>query len=139
MGPAARREKWGRSGKENVMFGKTHTEEARRRIAETHSSPETAERLASYKTTDNYRQAMSDVASRRIGEKNTFFGKSHSEESKEKIRQARLGIRPSNAQRVCINGIEYNSVREACEKVGISYPTMIKRLKSDDTNYSFVS
>ena len=139
MGVAVRREKWGRSGRDNPMFDRTHSEEARKRIAEAHSTPEAAKRLASYKTTDKYRQAMSDAASRRVGEKNTFFGKTHSEESKEKIRRAKLGSRPSNAQRVCVNGIEYNSVREACEKVGISYPTMIKRLKSDDTNYSFVS
>ena len=139
MGEDARRQKWGRPGEDNPMFGKTHGEEARQKISQTHSTGEAAERLASYKQTDNYRTAMSDAASRRVGEKNTFFGKSHSEESKERIRQAKLGQQPSNAMKVSVNGITYSSVREACDSVGISYPTMVKRLKGDDPNYSFVS
>ncbi len=139
MGTEVRREKWGRSGEDNPMFEKTHDEEARRKISEAHSTEETAERLASYKQTDNYRKALSEAASKRVGEKNTFFGKTHSEESKERIRQAKLGNKPTNAMKVSVNGITYNSVREACDSVGISYPTMIKRLKGDDPNYSFVS
>lgn len=139
MGSETRREKWGRSGENNPMFGRSHDDQARLRISQAQATPETAARLASYKETESYRSAISKAASRRTGEKNTFFGKIHSEESKERIRQAKLGNKPSNAMKVCVNGITYDSVREACDKVGISYPTMIKRLKGDDPNYSFVS
>lgn len=139
MGAEVRREKWGRAGTENPMFGRRHTAEAKRRMAVVNSTHEVAERLSSYKSTEKYRRSMSEAASRRIGEKITFFGRTHTEATKERIRQGRIGKIPGNAQRVHVNGIEYSSVREACDRVGISYPTMIKRLKSDDPNYSFVS
>lgn len=138
MGERERMKRWARFGPTNPMFGRTHTPEVRRKLAELHSTPEVLSRLESYKSTENYRLAISRAGKLKVGEKNSFFGKHHTEELKEKFRQQNKGQIPPNATRVCVFGVEYYSIREACEKVGISYPTMIKRLKSVDPNYSFV-
>lgn len=43
------------------------------------------------KHTEESKQKMSNAAKQRTGDKNPFFNKQHSDETKEKIRQANLG------------------------------------------------
>jgi group I intron endonuclease len=137
MSPEDRKEKWGRPGASNPMFGRTHSEEVRLASSKLHRGNTHA---LGNEWSPEARAKLSKIASERTGDKNPFFGKTHSAESREKIRQAKLGGGPpTNAMKVMVKGIVYNSVKDACDGVGISYPTMAKRLKSDDPDYSFVS
>lgn len=66
------------------------------------------------------------------GEKNPFYGKSHSKTFKESRRKA-LG------KKVMINGIKYDSIKYASEKIGKSRPWLKRRLESNDfKEYSYV-
>lgn len=134
MPPDVRKEKWGRPGSSNPMHGRTHCDEVRQKLSEVHRGNQYA--LGS-KRTDEQRQRLSKIASERIGDRNSFFGKTHSEETKEKIRAAKIGSgSPSNALKVSVNGVVYDSVKKACDGEGISYPTMVKRINSPDPKYS---
>ena len=80
------------------------------------------------------------------GEKNPFYGKNHSSESREKIRQSKLGTKHSSQtkekmskaknQKIQIDGITYESQKEASKQLGISCSTISRRINSDKyTNY----
>jgi len=70
------------------------------------------------------------------GIKNPFYGKTHSEEAKQKMKAAikenrKDGWLPGNARKISIDGIVFNSLKECCATVGLSATAMINRLKSD--------
>lgn len=107
----------------NCARGWSHTEEAKRKMSKTKSKMY-------------------------LGENNPFFGKTHSDETKEKIRQARVGKKLSKEHRdkvvkslkretkrvgkfdietgqlIC----EYDSVKEAAKSVNVSQPNMSSHL-----------
>lgn len=58
------------------------------------------------------------------GDKNPFYGKTHSDETKEKIRQSKIGKKPSNSKQITINGITYKSQSDAARALGV-VPAMI--------------
>jgi len=65
----------------------------------------------------------------RTGEKNSFYGKTHSEESKNKMRQKRMGILPANTLPVTINGVSYPSQAKAAKALGVSGGTITNWLR----------
>ena len=72
----------------------------------------------------------------RNGLNNPFYGKTHSEEAKEKMKAAikenrKDGWLPGNARKISIDGIVFNSLKECCATIGLSATAMINRLKSD--------
>lgn len=77
------------------MYGRTHTPEIRTvlglKLKAQHRDPEfiTAHRSAMAKP--GVRQALSESAQKRIGPRNSFFGKGHSPETKAKIAKANHG------------------------------------------------
>ena len=71
----------------------------------------------------------------RSGEKNSFFGKQHSEETKKKLSEKRKGKKPSNVTKVEIDGIVYESLAEASRQTGIPSPTILWRIKSKNKKY----
>lgn len=134
MSPEERREKWSRPGETNPMFGRAHTDEVRQRLSQLSKGNQHARGAV---RSVECRQRLSESASSRTGERNAFYGKRHSDETKDRIRQASIGKgSPTNALKVSCNGVVYDSVKKACEAVGISYPTMVKRLASTDPKYS---
>jgi hypothetical protein len=82
------------------------------------------------------RNQISEVASKRIGEKNSFYGKKHSDESKKKISYSRKGILPGNTRKVVIENVEYESATEAGRVLGVVTATITHRIKSPNKNYA---
>jgi len=66
-------------GKNHPYYGKTHTEETRRKISEN--------RKEKYFHTKEWKEMIGEM---NRGEKNPFFGKKHTEETKEKMRAKKL-------------------------------------------------
>lgn len=88
------------SGENNGMFGKKHTPEARKKMSnavkERCENPEHRERIsaaARKKFEDNpeLKRNLSEAAKKRTGKKNPFYGKKHTQETKDAISTANTG------------------------------------------------
>jgi len=133
MSSEERKEKYGKNGERNGMYGKTHTEEARKIFSEVHKGNTYCK---GKKASEETRQKFSEIAKNRIGEKNPFFGKHHTEETKEKIREKRCGIIPTNAKEIIIDDITYISITEAGRQLNICTPTILWRLNSKNPKFN---
>lgn len=83
------------------------------------------------------------------GSSNGFYGKTHTEEVKEQIRQAHVGKRLSDSTKakmsekrrikVRINGVIHPSIKDAAEKLGLSKATLSRWVKDKrKINYEVV-
>lgn len=132
-----RQQKYGQNGEKNGMYGRTHTDEVKKRSSEMHKGNAYCK---GKKASDETRQKMSIVASQRTGDENHFFGKHHSEETKQKLREAKTRTVPTNTRKVIIDGITYVSVTEAGRQIGVCTSTIIHRIKSPNplfANYKY--
>jgi group I intron endonuclease len=133
-----RKEKYGKLGEKNGMYGKTHTEEARKIFSEVHKGNTYRK---GKKASEETKQKMSENAKLKIGEKNPFYGKQHSEETIQKIKEKSKGRLPPNIIKVSIDNIIYTSITEASRQLSIPAPNVLWRLKSKNpkfNNYKYV-
>lgn len=65
------------------------------------------------------------------GRNNPFFGKVHTDKTKNKLREANLGKLPINTKKIEIDGVEYVSQAEAARILGVAGGTITYRLKSE--------
>lgn len=63
------------------------------------------------------------------GSSNPFYGKRHSDETKEKIRKKKVGKKPVNSKKIIINGISYLSQSDAAKSLGVSPSLISYRLR----------
>ena len=70
-------------------------------------------------------------ARKRMLENNPFKGKHHTEESKQKMRKAKLGKPSKRKRKVILNGIEYKSVTEAMNELKIGTKKIYQLLKEE--------
>ena len=133
-----RQERWGQSGEKNGMYGRTHTDEVKRLYSEMHKG--NTYRLGK-KASQETKEKMSVIASERLGEKNPFFGKHHSEETKQNNREKNGPTIPKHARKVLIDGETYITVTEAGIQLKVCTATILHRIKSPNpkfANYSYI-
>ena len=129
-----RNNKFGHNGSKNGMFGKTHTEEARKKISKINKgrpSPNKGGHIS-----DEQKKILSESAKLRVGEKNAFFGKHHSEETKAILRAKRTGNIPTNSISITIDDINYISITDASRQLGLCTTTVLWRLKSKNPKFN---
>ena len=80
---------------------------------------------------------ISEKAKTRIGSLNSFYGKKHTEETKQKISKARIevGYRGNQNIEFSIDGIGYKSLGEASKKLDIPITTIRWRIKSNNKKF----
>ena len=131
---------WGRAGPLNGMYGRTHTPEAK----VVQSARAKGNRYSvGRKASDETKKKLSESASKRVGEKNPFYGKQHSEETKKTLSAIHkaLRLKPANSRKVVVGGVVYESLTEASRQLGISPALMIYRLKGKSkkhTDYHYI-
>lgn len=128
-----RKAKYGRNGGANGMYGRTHTTEVRLASSILHTGNTYRKGI---KASDETKAKISEIASQRIGEKNPFFGKTHSEETRQRLANANKGKLPVNTNQIEIDGIVYKSQAEAARQLGVCVATITHRLKSKNIKYS---
>jgi len=141
MSKEERVEKWGKSGESNPNYGKRWNDEMReiaslRRIGiEPINKGKTNIELYGLERANIISDKLSKSASERIGDKNHFYGKKHSEESKDKIRQKRIGKKPINRIKLSVDGIIYESYHDASKDIGLPVVTIRWRCLSDNPRF----
>ena len=127
-----KQKKFGRPGKLNGMFGRTHTAEVRKRLSERHMGH-------SYnkgrKLSARHVEQIRARAKARVGAKNSFYGRTHTDETKAKLSLAKKGNLPTNALKISIDGIVYNSVSAAARALGMVRDTLIFRARSKNPKF----
>ena len=75
----------------------------------------------------------------RIGSNNPFYGKKHKQETKESIRQQRIGKYNGNQEKVVVvDGIEYPSLSATSKIFNVVPGTILNRIKSKNyPNYNY--
>lgn len=137
LGEDGRKERYGRPGKTNPMYGRTHSKEARRKMSEAHTGNTYC---LGYKHDEAYRKACSERAKLRTGSKNSFYGKTHSDETKRRISEANTGSKAVNRRRVKIGRRTFDCLRDASKALGIPVPTIHYRINSNSfPDFSYLS
>lgn len=131
--PEERKLLFSKPGELNGMYGRTHTDEVRAKIVELHTGNSYRK---GFKASDETKAKMSEIASQRLGEKNPFYGKTHSDETKELLANNKRGTKPTNSNKLEIDGVTYLSQADAAKALGISNGLITYRLKSKNPKYS---
>jgi len=121
------------SGKNNPMYGKSHTERVKSKLSEFHKGNKYA---SGFTVSEERRRQLSESMSARVGELNPFYGKSHTQEARKKMSEAKKGCKPANSRRVIIDDVEFDSVTEASRQLEVVPATIIHRIKSKNEKYS---
>ena len=109
------------------MYGKTHSEYNKKLFSDLHKGNTYTKGM---KLSTEHRRKMSEIAKKRTGNKNHFFGKHHTTETKQKLSNANKGKLPPNIKQVTIDNVKYISLAEASRKLNIPVPTIHWRSKS---------
>lgn len=138
-----RKKIYGKRGESNGMYGRGHTQETRDKISKIlrdkhlkgYRRGKTFEELFGEDKAREMRENLSKAASSRVGEKNHFYGKTHSGETRARISEAMKGNLPTNARKVEIDGVVYPSATEAARQLGVCCATILHRIKSSNKKY----
>lgn len=101
--------------------------------------------ILTYSTIDNLRSCEAGYINNSAslfnmakGTQSPSAGWSHSESVKKTLSADRLGDKNPAARVVMVDGIMYATLKECCEKLGISFPTLRNRLLSEAySNYEY--
>jgi hypothetical protein len=128
-----RKQKYGRSGEKNGMYGKIHTDEVRKKFQKLIKVDNRIIKEKNYQIKQNKRFLKQQNLNWR---KNAFYGKNHSEESIQKIKEKNKGRLPPNTTKISIDGNIYISMTEASRQLNIPTPTILWRIKSKNSKFS---
>lgn len=126
---------YGKPGASNGMFGRTHSEEAKERISKLNRGRRPHN--LGVPTPEDIKARQRDSASGRVrtGERNPFYGKTHTQEVRRKIAEKAKGRKPYNALACTVNGVEYNSFKEASVAIGVPVVTIRHRCNNDNPRF----
>lgn len=123
---------YGKPGALNGMYGKTHTPETCAKISAINIGKAYSR---GRKFSQEHREKISINAKLRIGDKNPFYGKKHSEETKKKLSMRFKGQPGLCNLPVSINGKVFRSMAEAGKTLNIPVPTISFRVKSPNPKF----
>ena len=136
-------------GEKNPNYGHRWSKEVREKVSKhwknyylTHKSyikGKTFEEVFGEEKSKELRQKISENASKRIGEKNPFYGRHHSEKTKDTIRQKRLGKKNvACSKKILVDNVIYESVDDCATKLGIKFSTVAYRCRKHIYGFSYI-
>jgi group I intron endonuclease len=118
--------KYGKPGILNGMYGRTHTPEVKARLSAMHMGHSYNKGI---KLSKEHVEKIRVRQRLRTGSKNSFYGKQHSERTKQLLRDHFKGKPGSQVKSLVAGGIHFKSRREAAKHFGISESLVTHRLK----------
>lgn len=138
-----RKAKWGHSGASNGMYGRTHTEDTRKKLRECNLGR--ASKRRGIPLSEEHRRKVSAARMGRFtGADNPFYGKRHTPETKRHLselsyaRAASPDYTHPQARRVNCDGKVYTSVSAAARALGCVPASILFRIKSPNFNYAYL-
>lgn len=136
-------------GSGNPNFGNRWNEEQRqrasKRLREYYKTHEpiipkgtTLEEAWGKEKADKVKKMFSDYAKERKGEKNPFYNKRHTEETKKKLSEKRKGQLPTNSKKVSYNGVIYESATICAKELNLKHVTVCYRCRKEIMGFKFV-
>lgn len=138
-------------GNKNGMFGRKHTQQSKQNISsklkkfylENNNcfTGKTLEEIFGKEVANLRKKKMSEMASQKIGEENSFYGKKHTAETCQTISKKRRGLYYGIQNKpIMIDGIYYKSAGEASKvldipSVTIRWRALSKNKKFDNYQY----
>lgn len=119
--------KYGQKGPKNGMYGKTHTEEVRKRLSINSIGHSWNKGI---KLSKEHVEKIRQRAKLSIGVKNPFYGKHHSEETKRILSLKHMGQPCPTKKKISVNGIIFNSMDEASKFFNVSSSLVSHRVRS---------
>lgn len=105
----------------------------------THNNPLKDKKLEDYYDEEKVKiikKKISDSAKIKIGIKNSFYGKKHTDETKKHLKDIRIGKYYGSQNKVFyIDDVEYNTLSEASKKLNIHITTISWRLRSKNKKF----
>ena len=136
------------SGKGNPNYGNHWTDEMKRKTSEfwknyyskhdSYQKGKTYEEIFGEEKAKKLKEKMSERYKQKVGEKNGFYGKHHTNEAKEKMRNARLGKKPTNTKKVFYDNNIYESANDCAKKLGIPMGTVAYRCRKEIYGFKYV-
>ena len=136
-------------GEKNPNYGHRWSKELREKVSkhwkDYYSNHEcilkgkTYEEIYGKEKADELKRKMSERSKLKIGEKNHFYGKHHSEKTREIIRQKHLGKKNLVcSKKVLVDGVTYDSANDCAKKLSIDYSTVAYRCRKHIYGFSYV-
>ena len=139
MSAEERKVKWGLPGERNPIYGQKRPEyvidamrQGTKKFVEINGHGPTK----GYKMSEETKKLLSDIAKTRIGDKNSFYGREHTEETKAKISAKNKGKKCLGRLSLFIDGIWYDSIKDAEVATGIKGCTIWFRLQSKNPKFA---
>ena len=135
-------------GEKNPNYGHRWSNELREKVSkdrkeywknhESYIKGKTFEEVFGEEKAKELKRKISERSKLKIGEKNSFYGKHHSDELKKRFSEERKGIKPTNCKKVLFNGNIYESARDCAKELGINYLTITYRCREHIYGFSYV-
>lgn len=136
-------------GDKNPNYGNHWTEEMRKKSSDyfkeyyskygSQLKGKTYEEIFGDEKAKELKKQQSERAKKRVGDKNPFFGKQHTKETKEKLSRSRMGKKNlASCKKVLFNNEIYESASECAKKTGMNINTVAYRCRKHIYGFSYV-
>lgn len=136
-------------GDKNPNYGNKWSDEQRKHLSdfykeyykthEHHQKGKKLEEIVGEEKAKELKRRYSERSKKMIGERNSFYGKHHSEETKRKISEKNIGKKNlTSAKPVIVNGVVYESAMTCAKELGLNNITVSYRARNGIYGFAYL-